>query len=271
MGNVRRRRHSSKWLERILIVLALVCLMVALACLSAAWNRNREIAKATGYYTQIASLMPEDSPQSQSAIPSEPEVKREETGFDHAPSTVVAWIRSPGTPIDYPIGQAADNTYYLRHLLDGTYNRVGAIFMDYRNHSDLSDDNTILYGHHFDDTDIMFATLIQYMDQNYYEQHPQMELLTPRADYVIHVVAGFAANADTKLPLRFGENTGDRQQFIDDILQNSDFTADDVPIGQTDRFVTLVTCTNGGASRYLLFGVLEKTGEIEAARKENTS
>lgn len=43
---------------------------------------------------------------------------------------IVAWIYSEGTPINYPIAQANDNEYYLRRLLDKTYNPSGTIFID---------------------------------------------------------------------------------------------------------------------------------------------
>lgn len=253
---------TQKGLERMLIILILLCAAGALMFLIAALYRKGEIRQAQNYYQEIGSSESDDyffteSQEDPGVQPAEDPLSQGAALLADAPQPTVAWIRSEGTPIDYPVGQATDNEYYLRHLLDGTYNRIGSIFMDWRNHPDLSDDNTILYGHHFDDTDIMFATLIHYMDQSYYEEHPQMELFTAQADYTVHLVAGFTADAYTELPLVFGENTADRQKFIDYILEHSDFTAN-IPIAEEDRFVTMVTCTNGGASRYLLFGVLEK-------------
>ena len=35
--------------------------------------------------------------------------------------------------------------YYLNHLYDGTYNKVGCLFADYENQADFSDRNTIVY------------------------------------------------------------------------------------------------------------------------------
>ena len=51
---------------------------------------------------------------------------------------IIGWIYSEGTVIDYPVVQGSDNDYYLRRLLDGSYNIAGTIFMDYKNSSDLS-------------------------------------------------------------------------------------------------------------------------------------
>lgn len=61
--------------------------------------------------------------------------------------SIVGWIRVGGTEIDYPIVKGNDNDYYLNHNYKDEYNVFGAIFMDYRNKEDLSDQNTIIYGH----------------------------------------------------------------------------------------------------------------------------
>ena len=60
---------------------------------------------------------------------------------------VIGWISIPGTVIDYPIVQTDNNDYYLDHSITGTYLKSGSIFVDYRNESDWSDKNTIIYGH----------------------------------------------------------------------------------------------------------------------------
>ena len=64
-----------------------------------------------------------------------------ETGPD-----IIGWLNLPDTAINYPVTQADDNEYYLRHLYDGTYNKTGCLFADYENQEDFSDRNTIIYG-----------------------------------------------------------------------------------------------------------------------------
>ena len=60
---------------------------------------------------------------------------------------VVGWIQIPDTVISYPLMHGENNDLYLDHTWDLKTNAVGAIFMDYRNSGDLSDFNTIIYGH----------------------------------------------------------------------------------------------------------------------------
>lgn len=61
--------------------------------------------------------------------------------------SIIAWIKVGGTDIDYPIVKGSDNNYYLNHNYKNEYNVFGAIFMDYRNMENFSDQNTIIYGH----------------------------------------------------------------------------------------------------------------------------
>ena len=44
---------------------------------------------------------------------------------------VVAWISSADGTINYPVVQGTGNEYYLDHLIDGTVNRNGSLFMDF--------------------------------------------------------------------------------------------------------------------------------------------
>ena len=46
---------------------------------------------------------------------------------------IIAWLYCPDTEINYPVVQSKDNEYYLRRLLDGTWNIAGTLFIDYRN------------------------------------------------------------------------------------------------------------------------------------------
>ena len=74
---------------------------------------------------------------------------------------VTAWLYLPDSVINYPVLQHGDNDYYLTRQIDGSYNKNGSIFMDYRNASDFSDRNTIIYGHHMR-TGNMFGKLVNF-------------------------------------------------------------------------------------------------------------
>ncbi len=57
----------------------------------------------------------------------------------------VAWIYIEDTAINYPVVQGSDNSFYLKHLIDGKWNSAGCIFLDSRVDSDLSDRHSIMW------------------------------------------------------------------------------------------------------------------------------
>ena len=167
----------------------------------------------------------------------------------------VGWIWAEGTRIDYPIVQGKDNDYYLKHMFDGELNKVGAIFMDWRNGPDFSDKNTIIYGHHMKDGS-MFAALADFKDQAAYEKKSEMILFTQDGNYRIELFAGNIVHGETgRIPLSF-DTDQEFKSYLADVLKKSTFKSD-VTILETDRIITLATCTyEFNNARYLLFGKL---------------
>lgn len=90
---------------------------------------------------------------------------------------VVAWIRIPGV-LEYPVVRGGDNSYYLNHTVQKTYNIAGSIFLDYRNERDFSDSKNIIYGHNMKDGS-MFHVLRNYQDIDFFQEHTDMEIYLP--------------------------------------------------------------------------------------------
>jgi sortase B len=115
---------------------------------------------------------------------------------------IVGWIMIPNTTINYPIVQASDNEYYLKHLSDKTPSETGAIFLDSDNDPTIAGWNNIIYGHNLLDGS-MFASLKSYSDQAFFDEHQTILLATPQKNYQLKVVASLVCDADDKLR-RFG-------------------------------------------------------------------
>ena len=62
-------------------------------------------------------------------------------------SEVIGWIYIPDTEISYPLLHTQDNETYLHAAWDGTENVAGSIFLETQCSTDLTDFNTIIYGH----------------------------------------------------------------------------------------------------------------------------
>ena len=174
---------------------------------------------------------------------------------------IVAWIYSPDTLINYPVVQAKDNSYYLRRMLDGRYNKNGTIFMDYRIASDMSDLHTIIYGHNMRNY-AMFGTLTEYSKQEYYDEHPFIWLLTPEQNYKIEVISGFITPSDGEVYV-FPSSNEERDKLVEYVMKSSDFSSE-VDIMPEERLVTLSTCTyEYDDARYVLVGVLRTEEQPE--------
>ena len=81
---------------------------------------------------------------------------------------VVAWIKVYGTQVEYPVVQAEDNSYYLKHNLEKKYNVAGWIFADYKNKLDGTDKNIVIYGHNMRDS-AMFGSLKAILTKEWYD------------------------------------------------------------------------------------------------------
>ncbi len=82
-------------------------------------------------------------------------------------SDTAGWIRVNGTNINYPYVHYTDNSYYLKHSFDGSYNSAGWVFLDYRNDPDSYGRNNILYAHgRLDNT--MFGSMKRLVTPSWY-------------------------------------------------------------------------------------------------------
>lgn len=169
---------------------------------------------------------------------------------------IIAWLYSEGTPINYPVVQAKDNDYYLRRLIDGTYNQAGTIFVDYKNSSNFEDYNTIIYGHNMKN-DTMFGTLTKYKNQEYFNEHKEMYLFTENKNFRIELFAGYTASSESDI-YNFPKNSGTNEKLIKTAISKSTFKSE-IEVSNEDRIITLSTCSYAFENaRYVLLGVLNE-------------
>lgn len=168
---------------------------------------------------------------------------------------LVGWLYSPETVINYPVAQGEDNFYYLNHLADGTENGNGCLFIDWKNAPDFSDENTVIYGHHMQ-SGKMFASLVNYADQGYFEEHPVVYLTTPTGKYKIELFSGYTTDRNSSAyTLRFST----QHEFADwlrEVSDKSDFRTS-MRLSTEDHIVTLSTCAYSFYdARYVVHGRL---------------
>lgn len=168
---------------------------------------------------------------------------------------IIAWIYIEGIDINYPVVQGEDNSYYLKHMADGSYNGSGAIFMDFRNESDFLDSHTIIYGHHMKNG-TMFSGLDKYKKQEFYDKHPVALILTPDKKYQLEFFAGYVADVEADAwQLDFTMES--KEDWIAAARSKSCFESSIIP-AVTDKIVTLSTCSyEFSNARFVLLGVLK--------------
>ncbi len=175
-------------------------------------------------------------------------------------SEVAAWVFSEKTTLSYPIVRSDNNERYLNHLIDGTENPLGTLFIDYRNQPDFRDDNTLIYGHNMEDNS-MLASLPDYKRQTYYDDHPVLYLFRPDQTFRVELVSGFDIGPDDMGLMQFNfASPRDHDAFVLQIRTRSWFKSRVVP-QSTDRFVTFLTCNyESNEGRFALVGRLVPLG-----------
>ena len=221
-------------------------------------------------YEAIAK-MNEDDEKERQEIPENPseETKKElEIPVDFVSlkemnEDIYAWITIPGTQIDYPIVQSAeDNAYYLNHTAEKKESVNGAIFTENYNAKDFNDYITVLYGHNMRDGS-MFAGLHQYEDRKYLEEHDELIIYMPDAILKYKIFAAYLT--DNRHVLKYyncGQDVDSRKAFVRDIMWQRTMEASvdsDAPVNEESKILTLSTCHSAGKNhRYLVQAYLEE-------------
>lgn len=157
---------------------------------------------------------------------------------------VVGWIRIPNTKIDYPMMQGEDNDYYLKHTWDRRRNSVGSIFLEHLSSPDLTDYNTIVYGHNMNDGS-MFAGLRRYTTQKYWEEHPYVYMVTDEGVYRYEIFASYKADVESAAYGLSFNQTKTKVNFLQYALEKSKIETQIIP-EKNDRILTLSTCSGSG-------------------------
>lgn len=171
-------------------------------------------------------------------------------------SEVVGWIDFPGLTVSYPVVQGEDNQVYLKRTFSGERNAAGAIFMDNRNCKDMTDQNTVIYGHNMKNGS-MFGMLKRYQDKTFYQEHPYFYYYTQDEIYRCDIVGIYSVRADiSEYPVTF-KSDEEYAGYQKKVLERSQIKT---PTGVTpaDQLITLSTCNNNESTRFVVQAKLKK-------------
>jgi sortase B len=171
-------------------------------------------------------------------------------------SDTVGYLQIEGTAIQYPVVKGKDNEYYTTHTFSKKRNASGSIFMDCKNSSDLSDFNTVLYGHNMKDGS-MFHELLQYRKTSFLQEHRKIVLTGLFEKKTYYVFSVYTTGQDTDMR-GFSEHTAyERQEYLKTLIARSDISAGAATPTVDDKYITLVTCReNSDGDYFVVHGIL---------------
>lgn len=242
---------------KIVFIVSIVILVISLAVLGAIgyqyWSQNN----AYGELEQYSNVS-----DAQSGNLALSDLTVDWDALQATNPDIVAWIYIPGTKVNYPVVQGADNEEYLHKAFDGSTGwlaSAGTIFLDAQNADDFSDRNSALYGHHMNDGS-MFASLADFVDQGTFDEHRDIYVLTPQGNYRLKTFAAVkTTGSDAIVQTSFADDSS-YQAYVQDkldrsVVSQSDLTADS--IAQSMLFSTCEYTQNDGRS--VLFAAVVET------------
>lgn len=167
-----------------------------------------------------------------------------------------AWIRIPGTQIDYPVAQheGEDQTFYLHHDLYQDPRFSGCIYSENLNKKDFSDPVTVLYGHNMKNG-TMFQNLHLFRNQEFFDEHEFIYVYTASSTYIYRIFAVYPY--DDRHILNSFDFTDEQvlAEYLQDCQNPHSMEAlirEDVEVTVQTPILTLSTCIGGRTEERLL-------------------
>ena len=162
----------------------------------------------------------------------------------------VAWLRIPGTNVDYPVVQTDNPDYYLNHTFSGKSSVVGTLFSladaDYA----APGRNIAIYGHHLRSSgEKMFTSLMRYKNPDFYEDNQTIVLdsLYRHSEYTIFAVVNMKVGDWEPSRTTFSGNAA-FMAFVNRAKSESLYDTG-VEVGADDHILTLITCDRSYAGK----------------------
>ena len=177
---------------------------------------------------------------------------------------IYAWIKVPGTKVDYPVVQHPDDDdFYLKHdAYTKRWTSSGAVYAELGNTDSFRDRVTVLYGHN-GYGDSMFTTLHKFEESDFFNSHSKFYIYMPGRKLTYRIISAFKFD-DRHILNSFDFNNNQVFTDFEAMIQNPETNnrrvrKPDSELTLDDKVVVLSTCfTNQRSNRYLVCGVLIK-------------
>ena len=241
----RAEYHKQKQIKKLKwIVILIISLIIAALCIVKIflWNNdNNKVDKITDNINSKKIVKEENSDTAENINP--PEDKSDDYY---------------GTNVNYPIVQAKDNSFYLKHAFDKSKNSAGWVFADYRNNMVNFDKNTVIYGHSRSNQTV-FGSLKKVLNKSWYgnKNNHIIKLSTPTENTLWQIVSIYTIKPESYyITTKFSDSQF--KTFIKTIKDRSQIYFSGT-LNENDKILTLSTCEDvAGTTRLVIHAKLIK-------------
>ena len=178
--------------------------------------------------------------------------------WDALPASVVAWVRVPGTTVDYPIvrGEPESPDCYLTHDAGGERSAWGAPYIDAGCVQGAESPLVIVYGHHMSDG-TMFAPLAQCSSRDFAEEHRIIRVYTREKAIELEIFAVDVVDASSEGKRTDFADAAALESYLGDKLSRCEVVLDEpTDIAQAWAFVSCSYQTS--ISRTVVYAMVVK-------------
>lgn len=226
----------------IIFVLFIIFLILAIACIfnkDLFFSKENESNEIQDNIQNVDSNFSENIEENQTAENNDDEYLKKTSKYNN--DDLVGIIRIDGTNINEPVFKAEDNDYYLTHNGYKEYDRLGAIYLDYR-FSFENSKKKIIFGHNFIGANTPFKTLEEYYDKNFYENHKYIYLENDKIKQKYEI---FSIYVETNNWDYMQEPSSNKEEWIEELKKMKDNSLYDtnVDVNKNDEILILQTCS----------------------------
>ena len=164
---------------------------------------------------------------------------------------IVAWIKVPGTKIDYPVMQCSEWNEYLHKDYKGNYSYPGSIFI--QPGVTFLDQHIVIYGHNMASRS-MFGSLHDYESENFGRKHPYIYIYQPGKVIHAKIYSTYDCEDASETYVTNFKTSEEWQDWLTMTIEKNYYDVGTVFPSVYDRIITLSTCSTGRSadSRYVV-------------------
>ena len=253
----KKKRRLKKWVWQLFIIIFLITIIISLTNITV-WHKENEATDKVVEEISNETIVTEQVDDDKTELVNQDKVTNKDNDYWYYIKTplidvdiqklkaknsdTIGWINVNNTNINYPFVQTNNNDYYLTHSFNKTVNKAGWIFLDYRNQSDFSNKNNIIYGHsRLNKT--MFGSLHNALSSKWYNNKDNhiIRLSTEKENTMWQIFSVYKIKAESYYITTNFASDNEYQDFLNTITSRSKHKFK-VELSIEDKILTLSTC-----------------------------